>query len=106
MKDAPEIYCPTCGSCGDAGCCGLRCSFLDSHREDYREMERDAEAEYQRAERLEAALHRIAGEMPRLKGKSFWAHHIELPWAAIHRMHKIALNALAVDTDTPEVSDG
>lgn len=39
----PDLYCPTCKSCGIPDCCGLRCSFLSEHREAYAEMEREIE---------------------------------------------------------------
>jgi len=29
-----EIYCPECGSCGEVGCCGIRCLYVVSQKDD------------------------------------------------------------------------
>lgn len=90
----PDFYCPTCGSCGITDCCGLRCLFLDQHREDYREMEQDAEEQYRRVARLEAALREIA-DMPAVT-----------PARDVAAMRKIARAALHEAPDAREEPNG
>lgn len=37
-----DAYCPTCGACGESGCCPpTRCHYLDAYRGDYKELVKD-----------------------------------------------------------------
>ena len=33
-----DVYCPECGSCGEVGCCGVRCLYVKSQQGDYDEL--------------------------------------------------------------------
>jgi len=33
-----SVYCPECGSCGEVGCCGIRCLYVESQQGDYDDL--------------------------------------------------------------------
>ncbi len=37
-QEANDVYCPVCGSCGEIGCCGVRCLYVKSQQGDYDEL--------------------------------------------------------------------
>ena len=51
VEKSDPSYCPTCGACGESGCCNpstCKCLYGDTFKRDYREIERDCNKYYEK----------------------------------------------------------
>lgn len=71
--DYGPLYCPTCGSCGEEGCCdpakckAVQCLYPDRNIESYRELEAQLEACQRENERMRGQEHHYQSHINRLK---------------------------------------
>lgn len=56
LQDGLPCYCPKCGSCGEVGCCGMKCHYLPEHTESLRWYEGEIERLVTENTQLSAAL--------------------------------------------------